>query len=559
MIAGIKLCLNKVVNLSRFTVSISDMGLLFEYNFIRVGLASFRALVRFVFFTGAILMAGWIQAQSPNAPNEGLTLKRESEGFELSWWGRTGINYFIQSSDDLSSWMYEPVIESGSDQLISLGVTSTAPSHFFRLKMNLNLPRSGYYSAPLNIAFQAGMDANSQLRFTMDGSDPTGDSPVMEDPVIQLNARTRLRLQYYINGTRVGRIQEGIYLMRGKTIIAHGDYTYCLGEDGGIWGWGTDLLGRYQSLPQVMSGLVGCNEIEVGQDHCLENWDDRSLRSLGDNTFGQLGNGTRHGDGTGIQVIGNLRVKNFAAGDGFSVALTEQGEVYTWGQGYCGQLGVGPSVAWSLVPVKVSGTPRIQKIAAGPSTVYAIDTGGDLWVWGDNSYGQAVPTSVNQLLVPTRVPGMDAPVVAMAAGIAHALVLTAKGTVYSWGSNWYGQLGRTGSEPLDRVLFADGSPPIVWIASGDYHNLALTSDGTVYAWGAGWCGQNGSRDLVDLAEPRRIETLSNILDISAGRSHSVALGSDGAVYTWGSNTKGQLGRSGTASFPQITGINLFKK
>ena len=239
------------------------------------------------------------------------------------------------------------------------------------------------------------------------------------------------------------------------------------------------------------------------------------------------------------------------------MALPEAGDVYAWGDGSCGQLGVGGSMQWTLVPVKVPGLPRIQKIVAGRSTVYAIDEQGRLWVWGDNSYSQAGPGERCRLSVPILVAGIGEPVIAVSAGTAHALVLTKSGTVYSWGSNWYGQLGRRGPEPMGEVDFGEGAPAIVLIAAGEYHNLALAEDGVVYGWGAGWSGQNGNCGYVDQSRPQLIAC--NILEIAAGRAHSVALGKDGAVYAWGDNSHGQLGiLAASTAFPQDTGVRLFE-
>ena len=515
------------------------------------------------FFTKTIflgLILSLIRVSQAQMPNEGLRLKQSSRGGELSWWRRSGINYFIQSSEDLILWLYELTLETGADQEVSVSFTSSAQKHFFRLKMSPEFPASGYYPTPLIIAFPAGTDGNSRIRFTLDGSDPLENSPSIEGQFLQLNSRTRLKTECFIDGRPVGEIQEGSYLIRGKTIWAHGDSTIGFGAIGTTWIWGADGAGQAQGLPTAISYLKGVNEIGVGSDQWLSYWSGASLRTWGDNTFGQLGNGSRFGDLDPVAVFNGAQVEAIAAGDGFSVALMESGDVYTWGAGYSGQLGVGPLMTWSLVPVKVGGIPKIQKIAGGRSTVYAIDMQGNLWVWGDNTYSQA-GGELSRYLVPTQIEGIGSPVIEVSAGATHALALTKNGIVYSWGANWYGQLGRRDDAALGVVTFGLNVPEIARIVSGDYHNLALTSEGTVYAWGAGWSGQTGQGDAVDQIEPQPIGMLSDILDIAAGRAHSVALGKEGTVYTWGDNTRGQLGKSGTEStgWPQRIELNLFKQ
>ena len=76
-------------------------------------------------------------AQTADQDNEGLRLSNLSNtgAFELSWWGRTGLTYFIQYSDDLlSAWSYVPVIEKGADAVIHYGFTDTSERFFFRLR-----------------------------------------------------------------------------------------------------------------------------------------------------------------------------------------------------------------------------------------------------------------------------------------------------------------------------------------------------------------------------------------------------------------------------------------
>ena len=101
---------------------------------------NFFLLLCFLFFA---LSA---KAQNSNSPNEGLTLTSTSSGaFVMNWWGRLGRNYFIQQSNDLNGWIYLsstatgpniPIMETGSNQVIQWGFTSSADKTFVRLQFD---------------------------------------------------------------------------------------------------------------------------------------------------------------------------------------------------------------------------------------------------------------------------------------------------------------------------------------------------------------------------------------------------------------------------------------
>ncbi|WMV42535.1 hypothetical protein MTR67_035920 [Solanum verrucosum] len=92
-------------------------------------------------------------------------------------------------------------------------------------------------------------------------------------------------------------------------------------------------------------------------------------------------------------------------------------------------------------------------------------------------------------------------IIALAAGEAHTLALTANGDVYSWGRGTFGRLG-TASEtdhlfPARINFDSDGDKrvKIVAIAAGAYHSLAVSDDGSVWGWGYNVCILERSLDL----------------------------------------------------------------
>lgn len=121
-----------------------------------------------------LLLAGAGLAQAANRPNEDAAITRDDATgtYGLSWWGRAGITYFIQHSDDLITWSYLPVIESGADTVVQWGFTSTADKFFLRLK-STSAPTGG---DPFTADFDG--DGVNNWQELLGGTDPlqSGDA-----------------------------------------------------------------------------------------------------------------------------------------------------------------------------------------------------------------------------------------------------------------------------------------------------------------------------------------------------------------------------------------------
>ena len=138
-------------------------------------------------------------------------------------------------------------------------------------------------------------------------------------------------------------------------------------------------------------------DVQVGQDFFLALSNKGKVYAWGDNYNHQLGDGSATYHSTPVPVTGlpeNQQIIAIAAGGRFSVALTGDGEVYTWGLNGSGQLGIGTTGASSSKAVRVLGNEGngyledIIYITAGSAHAVAIRVDGTLFAWGDNSTGQ---------------------------------------------------------------------------------------------------------------------------------------------------------------------------
>jgi alpha-tubulin suppressor-like RCC1 family protein len=249
-------------------------------------------------------------------------------------------------------------------------------------------------------------------------------------------------------------------------------------------------------------------------------------------------------------------VQRIAAGGYAGYALLADGHVWAWGDDLEGQIGRAGAWRFRSSPVEVRGIADAVAIAGGGNTAYAVDRGGAVWAWGDDSVHELGDSRESARQRPVRVP-TPAGIVAVAGGMLSAYALRRDGTVWAWGENAVGQLGTTGSQdargtprPVERLT------GVVAIAAGASDGYALTADGTVWAWGDNSLGQLGAAACTAAQAaaartrcpaagvPVRIRGLTGVAAIAAGADTGYALRRDGTVWAWGDGTFGALGGGG---------------
>ncbi len=192
---------------------------------------------------------------------------------------------------------------------------------------------------------------------------------------------------------------------------------------------------------------------------------------------------------------------------------------------------------------------RNPTVAAGYNHALAVKPDGSLWSWGYNYYGQLGDgTSGNgtDKSTPVQVSGLGAGagVIAVVASYESSLALKSDGSVVAWGRNNFGQLG-DGSKvdkptPVTVTGLGAGSG-VIAIAAGRNHFLALKSDGTVWSWGENAYYQLGDGTGTQRSVPVQVSGLTGVVAIVAGGIHSFAVKADGSVWAWGYNSYGELG------------------
>lgn len=308
-------------------------------------------------------------------------------------------------------------------------------------------------------------------------------------------------------------------------IMDNVDELYCgensgaaITRDGSLYMWGSippfpkQEIALYKNLRFPEKIMDNVKYASLGLSHAAVIKNDNSLYMWGSSSDGQLGNGINdiyEYPDTPVKIMDDVRCVSL--GRQFSIAVTFDGSLYTWGRNDSGQLGNGKSGEdeFEAEPVKIMD--NVQYACTFNSHSAAITEDGILYMWGDNSFGQLGngKSGENEFEAePVKI--MDN-VKYVSTGFGHSAAITEDGSLYMWGWNDSGQLGNgehgVGVQSDVPVKIMDN---VKSVSLGNGHSGALTEDGELYMW-----GNNAFNNIVDVKGdgnvyvPTRIDITGN--------------------------------------------------
>lgn len=287
------------------------------------------------------------------------------------------------------------------------------------------------------------------------------------------------------------------------------------------WGWGDfgrlgtgdcrDVFIPYP-LPALASKVVV--NVACGDTHTLVATNEGEVFSFGRNQNGQLGLGSIQDCLLPQQVVAlkGKHVLRVACGAEHSCCVTDEGEVYCWGWGRYGNIGDGESQDRHL-PTKAKGLEgiKIVQVACGWRHSIAVDEEGAMYTWGWGAYAQLMHGDRTDQYIPKRVEALRQQRVSLVAGgWRHTLAADSEGRLYAAGWNRFGQCGVGTNEDVvePRQVEALTGERVVVVKSGWKHTLAVTEDGKFYSWGRNVNGQLGNGSMQDSSVPVEVTGLS---------------------------------------------------
>ncbi|MCA9676435.1 MAG: hypothetical protein KC464_15490, partial [Myxococcales bacterium] len=419
---------------------------------------------------------------------------------------------------------------------------------------------------------------------------------------------------------RRGQLGDGTMTSRGwaapiavagpwKEVGAGGHHACAVKTTGEVYCWGEDLAGQASGdiggasptpRPVVGTDTMRFDAVALGATHTCGLRDDRTVWCWGINSEDQLGDSSLGpGASPPHQVPGLIGVLALSAGDNLTCARRDNDHGVCWGDG-----AIGDGTGHAASPAEIGGGHLWLRLSVSSEHSCGVTTGGELWCWGGNFYGEVdtsdmerttpvmaragtswtVPMANHTWSCGARSPsgltcfgdgrngqlgdGARSPprstaevtgigrVVAGGIGDGTTCVLDDTGVVWCWGLDDRGQVGDGAGDARfvgAAVVGVTGVPQ--YLTSTWDHTCALTEDGRAFCWGSNYRGQIGDGSHDDRNTAFEVPQPDGMpwTEISAGADHTCGI-SAGRLYCWGSDDYGQLGNGAGGSTPTPTRI-----
>jgi len=361
----------------------------------------------------------------------------------------------------------------------------------------------------------------------------------------------------------------GAQIATWKSISGGENTSAAVREDGRLFTWGytswgavgipvaTGLgitypaaIGR-RSYSLVSSGVDGSHMAALASDGSVWSWGRNDLGNVGVQYSEDLVPGANPYNfnrsspvqtGLGYYTMSPTQIglgswQQLAAGARHVIGIRSDGNVFTWGDNSYGQLADNTNVHKSS-PIQISAS--YTNISAGNYHTTAINSVGELYTWG-SLYNPTQFESPTTILIPNVTLSWSK----LSSSISHNMAIRSDGKLFVWGSNDSGRLGFNNTNNYFTPAVLDSNS---WtqVSAGTSMSAAIRSDGALFLWGYNIYGQLGTFDRITRSSPVQIGT-SSWSQVSTNMSHTIAIRSDGALFSWGQNNSGQLGIFNTLS------------
>jgi alpha-tubulin suppressor-like RCC1 family protein len=309
-----------------------------------------------------------------------------------------------------------------------------------------------------------------------------------------------------------------------------------------LFTWGSNTVGQLGYVSTIRKLVAGgyYNGFAIREDYATFAW--------GNNANGQLGLGTVANSVVTAVQAGSLFFKDVSGGGLSSLLINQNDKLYSMGDNRYGQLGdnTGGSAIARSNPIQIGNSSWLSVSSGyGGFTSLAIKSDNTLWAWGNNIYGQFGTDIYATQLLSSPVQIGTSSWTAISVGSNFTLALKADGTLWSWGANDFGQLGRSLSTTYSWTTISAGANS----ADNTGFMIAIRSDGKLFSWGNNNIGQLGFGDALpstNISYPLQIGN-SSWTSVATGWSHVAAIDASGRLFTWGKNNSGQLGQNNTVA------------
>ncbi|CAG5123144.1 unnamed protein product, partial [Candidula unifasciata] len=353
-----------------------------------------------------------------------------------------------------------------------------------------------------------------------------------------------------------------------SAVVRNGDlYTWGRSQQGRL---GHGELSQSVCPPMRVETLhmlqLKVDAVACGNEHTLA-LTQQGVYGWGGSKYGQVGVGTRHiyRRPMLLETLQSETVVAVECGHYHSLALTTDNQVYSWGWGVHGQLGHGHPED-CLIPTHVHHLMNVAvvKLSAGYAHTLVLTELGDVWTFGCGYFGQLGLGTNSKSSVPQKVNLSEGQIVAIGTKYFHSVAVSANNKVFLWGLHPHNlrQVASSlrgskhaGMYVPEQTSFLHPAEvdttyvhgKITKVCCGSLHTILLTDDGGLFVWGRNLEGQLGTGTRQDERVPKMLTSINDqhIISVASGGEFNIAFDAEGGLWVWGKNESGQLGHART--------------
>ncbi len=352
-------------------------------------------------------------------------------------------------------------------------------------------------------------------------------------------------------------------------LVTNGYTSFIIDTYGNVQGWGRNTKGEVgngttdnQLTPVNIGELSNISQIILSDDGYGFSFaidDSGNVYSWGYNGYGQLGIGTTTEQHTpalipNLNNVSKIYINNYTV-----YALTISGDVYGWGKNNYGQVGCG-NYTTQTSPVKLNAISDIKEIVCKSDVAFALTNSKDVYAWGfGQNYQMGNGTFITGQTIPTKIAALSNVDEVVTNGVASFAICNNHQDAYSWGTAVTYELGTYNEKnrtPNRLWVISDLDTTIDEIIIENITGFAVMGDGSLYGWGNNSYSQLCNGYTFNQGIPVQILNIPRIRQFVFNGYTGLVLGIDGCVYSWGRNSGGEAGTGTSYRLSYATKITI---